>query len=143
MSEPHLWNSYLDTDSDPSLPSVTNTTPLPSFPQVTQSKSQSQLSLEDIPNNNFDSPHNSDSVCPQIVNKEFQVYSRRTRPEREKESTPPLGIDQESEPSSEPTQIHSGEEIPIHSEDTDFEKPIALRKGVRSCTNHPISKFVS
>ena len=33
-------------------------------------------------------------------------------------------------------QSNAGEEI-------DLDKPIAVQKGVRSCTNHPISNFVS
>ena len=37
----------------------------------------------------------------------------------------------------------SGNPHPIILESTDLDAPIAIRKGVRSCTKHPISNFVS
>ncbi|RVW29009.1 Retrovirus-related Pol polyprotein from transposon RE1 [Vitis vinifera] len=50
-------------------------------------------------------------------------------------------------PSPSPTQIHSGKgttnlEKPIPFID-DSNIPITLRKGVRTCTNHPICRFIS
>lgn len=93
-------------------------------------------------------PDNNNSNSPQTANNELRVYSRRKRPERTTEQPVPLSHDQESQLISSPTQIHSGEGT------TDVEKsvpfvddsniPIALRKCVKTCTNHPpICKFVS
>ena len=51
---------------------------------------------------------------------------------------------------SKPKEIHQGNTFPAptHSEISsleiiDLDLPIAVRKGVRSCTQHPIRKFVS
>jgi hypothetical protein len=56
-------------------------------------------------------------------------------------------LDQDSEPSSNSVQIHSSTEISVcenlASFANDSDIPIAIRKGVRSCTNHPINRFVS
>jgi len=57
----------------------------------------------------------------------------------------PLTLNHEADPDSMPTQVHSGKDnldITIPTMEN-LEVPIALRKGVRTCTNHPISKFVS
>lgn len=59
----------------------------------------------------------------------------------------PLAHDQDSEPSPDSAPIYSSMET-SDCENTasvidDSNIPIALRKGVRSCTSHPISKFVS
>ena len=66
---------------------------------------------------------------------EFRVYARRKRPEREIEHSTQL------------THIHPGKGT-FDLENTapitdDSNIPIALRKGVRTCTNHPICRFVS
>ena len=87
------------------------------------------------------------SKSPQTANNEFRIYIRRKRPERTIEQPTPLTYDQESQQSPSPTQIHSGKGI------IDLEKPvpfvddsnisIALRKGVRTCIDHPICRFIS
>ena len=48
---------------------------------------------------------------------------------------------QESNPSSRSSEDPSGNYNPETNDDSDF--PIAVRKGVRSCTKHPIYTFVS
>lgn len=84
------------------------------------------------------------SKSPQTKNKELRVYVKRKRPKREIEHSTPLTHVQESKSSPKPVQIHSGkgtsnletkndEELVI----TDLNMPIALRKGVRTCTQHP------
>ena len=87
------------------------------------------------------------SKSPQTANNEFSAYIRRKRPKRTIEQPTPLTYDQESQPSPSPTQIHSGKgtidlEKPIQFVDNS-NIPIALRNGVRTCTNHPICRFIS
>ena len=48
---------------------------------------------------------------------------------------------QESNPSSRSSEDPSGNYNPETNDDSDF--PIVVRKGVRSCTKHPIYTFVS
>ena len=92
-------------------------------------------------------PVHNYSKSPQIANNEFSAYIRRKRNKKKTEQPTPLTYDQESQPSPSPTQIHSSKGA------TDLEKPvpfvddsnilIALRKGVRTCTDHPICRFIS
>ena len=65
--------------------------------------------------------------------KELRVYSRR-----QKSKTTPKAPEQSSEPDS-------SNSAPVLSIPTinDIDLPIAQRKGVRSCTHHPISNFLS
>ena len=60
---------------------------------------------------------------------ELHVYSRRNTSRRIQNVVDPQSY-QESDPNSSP-------------EVSDLDCPIALRKGVRSCTRHPISNYVS
>jgi hypothetical protein len=83
----------------------------------------------------------------QITNHELLTYSRRKKLGKEIEHTIPLAHDQDSKLSPDFAPIYSGMET-SDCENTasvidDSNIPIALRKGVRSCTSHPISKFVS
>jgi hypothetical protein len=63
------------------------------------------------------------------------------------EHTISLAHDQDSEPSPDSAPIYSGMETSNYENTAsvidDSNIPIALRKGVRSCTSHPINKFVS
>ena len=68
-------------------------------------------------------------------------------PKRTIEQPTLLTYDQESQLIPSPTQIHSGKgtidlKKPVPFVD-DSNIPIALRKGVRTCTDHPICKFIS
>jgi len=75
------------------------------------------------------------------------VYSRKKKSGKEIEHTTPLVLDQEADPSSIPTQVHSGKENSTFENPTfvmdDLDVPIAVRKGVRIYTNHPTGRFVS
>jgi len=93
------------------------------------------------------SPDQIHPTPKQITNHELLTYSRRKKLGKEIEHTIPLTHDQDSEPSPDSAPIYSGMET-SDCENTasvidDSNIPIALRKGVRSCTSHPISKFVS
>ncbi|KAG6762590.1 hypothetical protein POTOM_033100 [Populus tomentosa] len=93
------------------------------------------------------SPDQIHPTPKQITNHELLTYSRRKKLGKEIEHTIPLAHDQDSEPSPDSAPIYSGMET-SDCENTasvidDSNIPIALRKGVRSCTSHPISKFVS
>ena len=65
----------------------------------------------------------------------------------ESENPTPLVHCHDSNPNSNPNQVHSSESNHPHElidlKIDDVDVPIALRKGVRSCTNHPIGNFVN
>ena len=99
------------------------------------------------PPTSVQSPHQIHPTPNQITNHELLTYSRRKRLGKEIKHTIPLTHNKDSEPSPDSASIHSGMET-SNSENTtyvidDSNIPIALRKGVKSCTSHPISKFVS
>ena len=84
-------------------------------------------------------------------NKEFHVYSRRNRIERIEKPTLKQGHEfvlrtdlisplEKSKPLSKPCSSFN-----INHEDSlsDLDVPIVFRKGVRSCTQHPTSNFMS
>lgn len=78
---------------------------------------------------------------------EFRVYARRHKPEKGTKHSTPLTHDQEFELSPKLIEIHSGKGTfdleNVQPVIDDLNIPIALRKGVRTCTNHPISNFCS
>ena len=83
------------------------------------------------------SPVSNHPKSPQTANKELRVYVKRKRPVTGMELSTPLTLVQEPEPSPKPTQIHSGKgnsNLETESIIDDSEMPIALRKGVRTCT---------
>lgn len=91
-------------------------------------------------------PIQDHSETPQTANHELRVYARKKMPEKTIEQGP-LTCDQESQPSPIPAQIHSGKghtdqekKVPVTD---DLNIPIALRKGVRTCTKHPICRFIT
>ena len=82
-----------------------------------------------------------------LSDKPIKVYTRRTRLEQTKhnqESTPdPMSheiaqVEPASSPQSEPTDPE-----PVDCPIPDLDLPIALRKGTRSCTMHPIQNHLS
>ena len=87
---------------------------------------------------------------PAQVVKPLLTYSKRKKTRKEAEL---LTLPQQSQDSNripEPRETHQGNILsdPTNSEDSsqeffDLNLPIAMRKGVRSCTQHPIGKFVS
>ena len=67
---------------------------------------------------------------------ELRVYSRRQR----NNQTMNPQHSQEANPMVDPLPL---DESGNNHSNTDLDIPIALRKGIRSCTQHPISKFIS
>ncbi|RVX23717.1 Retrovirus-related Pol polyprotein from transposon RE1 [Vitis vinifera] len=84
------------------------------------------------------------------IGKELQVYSRRQKNPKPVDlhpELPPVPC-QTDDPKSNPTGVIQGNiDSPVITNDIDsmddLNRPVAHRKGVRSCTQHPISKFVS
>ena len=78
------------------------------------------------------------------TNNEFIVYSRRKKKTHEdvEQGTHPEPVI-EFEPNPDSKEINSGNNEPISSELDDLDLPIVKRKGVRSCTNHPIYNYIS
>ncbi|RVX02079.1 hypothetical protein CK203_025480 [Vitis vinifera] len=84
------------------------------------------------------------------IGKELQVYSRRQNNPKLVDlhpELPPMPC-QTDDPKSNPTRVIQGNiDSPVITDDIDsmddLNRPVAHRKGVRSCTQHPISKFVS
>ena len=86
----------------------------------------------------------SPTTSKTINNKEFIVYTRRNKTIQEDNECPSHSVtSQESDLNSTPTETLSGNTEFKSSEFNDLELPIAVRKGVRSCTSHPISNFIS
>jgi len=93
------------------------------------------------------SPDQIHPTPKQITNHELLTYSRRKKLGKEIEHTIPPVYDQDSKPIPDSAQIYSGMET-SDCENTasiinDSNIPIALKKGVISCTSHPISQFIS
>ncbi|RVW71223.1 Retrovirus-related Pol polyprotein from transposon TNT 1-94 [Vitis vinifera] len=130
-----FWETEISTTSplSSSLPPQTDTT----------------LSVPE--NNSFDVP----SVTPESTtqgSKEVIVYSRKIL--KEKPEKPPQKEPEDSTPPEQNQELDQDPSNPIaqpgntiydlnSSNDLDdLDQPIALRKGVRSCTQHPISNHV-
>ncbi|RVW87878.1 Retrovirus-related Pol polyprotein from transposon RE1 [Vitis vinifera] len=86
----------------------------------------------------------------EFIGKELQVYSRRQKNPKLVDLHPKLSPMpyQTDDPKSNPTRVIQGNiDSPVITDDIDsmddLNRPVAHRKGVRSCTQHPISKFVS
>ena len=98
-----------------------------------------------IPSSN--SPSSSKHRSTQLESSQLRVYTRRKNENKESENLAPLMQCHDSNPNSNPAQVHSSEAdhspeliVPVID---DADVPIALRKSVRSCTSHPIENFVS
>ncbi|XP_062073501.1 retrovirus-related Pol polyprotein from transposon RE2 isoform X1 [Humulus lupulus] len=89
----------------------------------------------------------SQQTLSQPITKEVIVYDRRNRNHQVIQSTtepPPHESDSRTTPNVSNPSLNSilPNEIPNSTEEHEAELPIAKRKGVRSCTVHPISKYV-
>ena len=91
-------------------------------------------------------PRTSSIHSQPIKNSEFIVYSRKKTQEEIKQRTLPEQVHQ-AEPNSNPSEISPGNTNfnHVHNElkNDDLNLPIVKRKGVQSCTNHPIYNFLS
>ena len=83
--------------------------------------------------------------CTQPVHeKELRVYTRRKRPQEEMETQILPEQNHESDPILESSgNNNSHNDSNDMTSYTDLDVPIAIRKGVRECTKHPIYNFVS
>ncbi|KAI3450101.1 hypothetical protein Pfo_006766, partial [Paulownia fortunei] len=119
--------------------------PLPDFPSVPmnpqQKLQQLQQSIIHEPMLSQEKRMGTDLTKP--IQQELRVYTRRNQPQGNKYSA-------ESQHCHEPNPVvyesinNSGNSNSSSSHDHDnLELPIALRKGTRTCTLHPISNFVT
>ena len=75
--------------------------------------------------------------------KELRVYSRKQKTLKEKEDHKQPKLHLEPELSLEICPGNSDSELNTFENIDDLNLPIAVRKGTRACTQHPIGKFVS
>lgn len=90
------------------------------------------------------SPSPSNPPEPPAKNSKLRVYSKGKWHRKEMAQRALPEQLQESEPTPSPPEISQGNSHPDSStHESPDNRPIALRKGVRSCTNHPIYTFLS
>lgn len=136
VSESHIWDT---------IPSIY--IPPPSIVQ-TVNPQLIDPSTSQVIENQFENTSNpSMTNDPQQEPKELRVYQRRKNSDKEIKDSTHLEDHHESELDPHPPEIHSGLSNPSYDNlshiNDDSNVPIALRKGVRTCTKHPIGNFVS
>ncbi|KAL5566604.1 hypothetical protein UlMin_029768 [Ulmus minor] len=118
-------------------------------PQISHSPSIPIIGFLDT---TVESPDTSShNIQPQPAkNSEFIVYSRRKKKKNQEEIEERTHPEQvhEVEPNSNSSEIPQGNkdsDTSVHNElqNNNINLPIAKRKGVRPCTNHPIYNFLS
>ncbi|RVW34323.1 Retrovirus-related Pol polyprotein from transposon RE1 [Vitis vinifera] len=146
MNEHQVWESLLEAvpfshseSPNPSQSAPTElSTPMPSSVQPAQPTTvPSPVTIQ------FPMP--IQPIAPQLANENLQVYiRRRKRQELKHGSQPTCGqyIDSISSLPEENIGEDRAGEVLIPSID-DSTLPIALRKGVRRCTDHPIGNYVT
>ncbi|RVW87243.1 Retrovirus-related Pol polyprotein from transposon RE1 [Vitis vinifera] len=138
MNEHQVWESLLDAVPFSHSESPELSTPMLSSVQPAQSTNvPSPMTIQ--------SPMPIQPIAPQLANENLQVYiRRRKRQELEHGSQPTCGqyIDSISSLPEENIGEDRAGEVLIPSID-DSTLPIALRKGVRRCIDHPIGNYVT
>nr|CAN76326.1 hypothetical protein VITISV_014220 [Vitis vinifera] len=146
MNEHQVWESFLD-----GVPSFHSESPNPSQFAPTELFTPMPPSVQPAQHTNVPSPVTIQSpmpiqpIAPQLANENLQVYiRRRKRQELEHGSQSTCGqyIDSNSSLPEENIGEDRAGEVLIPSID-DSTLPIALRKGVRRCTDHPIGNYVT
>ncbi|RVX12388.1 Retrovirus-related Pol polyprotein from transposon RE1 [Vitis vinifera] len=146
MNEHQVWESFLD-----GVPSFHSESPNPSQFAPTELSTPMPPSVQPAQHTNVPSPVTIQSpmpiqpIAPQLANENLQVYiRRRKRQELEHGSQSTCGqyIDSNSSLPEENIGEDRAGEVLIPSID-DSTLPIALRKGVRRCTDHPIGNYVT
>ena len=122
------------------IESPPNVVPIPS---VLQSVNPNVPNVESAPNVESLPSESSHPILDLPTNNELRVYSRRARASRQEEESQTL-----PKPDQEPNldSLNKGNiisEDPIEIPEDDLDCPIALRKGVRSCTQHPLHNYIS
>ena len=145
VNEYQLWNS-IPTSSEPSV-IPTNSVSDDHIPQFPESESMSQIEPQNTANDSIEpsTPLPIETHNSHVPNSDFRVYSRR-RTQEGTENRAYLEPVQESNLSTGHPDSSQGKISEPHITEpvfNDLNWPIALRKGVRSCTNHPIYNFVS
>ena len=146
MNEHQVWESRLE-----GVPSFHSESPNPSQFAPTELSTPMPPSVQPAQHTNVPSPVTIQSpmpiqpIAPQLANENLQVYiRRRKRQELEHGSQSTCGqyIDSNSSLPEENIGEDRAGEVLIPSID-DSTLPIALRKGVRRCTDHPIGNYVT
>ena len=138
VEEHHFW-SYLDMPS-PAFPVPVPTIPRPESMSTPKPVTPSPIPMSITPSSIPIVPvPESSPVTTQEKSKNILVYSRRQKAQKEAKNQTLSQQCQEANLDSQPTETHTGNAPLID----DLNQPIALRKGTRSCTLHPISNFVS
>ncbi|RVW84312.1 putative mitochondrial protein [Vitis vinifera] len=146
MNEHQVWESFLE-----GVPSFHSESPNPSQFAPTELSTPMPPSVQPAQHTNVPSPVIIQSpmpiqpIAPQLANENLQVYiRRRKRQELEHGSQSTCGqyIDSNSSLPEENIGEDRAGEMLIPSID-DSTLPIALRKGVRRCTDHPIGNYVT
>ncbi|RVX06246.1 Copia protein [Vitis vinifera] len=146
MNEHQVWESRLE-----GAPSFHSESPNPSQFAPTELSTPMPSSVQPAQHTNVPSPVTIQSPMPiqptasQLANENLQVYiRRRKRQELEHGSQSACGqyIDSNSSLPEENIGEDRAGEVLIPSID-DSTLPIALRKGVRRCTDHPIGNYVT
>ncbi|KAL6318088.1 hypothetical protein AAG906_035233 [Vitis piasezkii] len=146
MNEHQVWESLLE-----GVPSFHSESPNPSQFAPTELSTPMPSSVQPAQHTNVPSPVTIQSpmpiqpIAPQLANENLQVYiRRRKRQELEHGSQSTCGqyIDSNSSLPEENIGEDRAGEVLIPSID-DSTLPIALRKGVRRCTDHPIGNYVT
>ncbi|RVW44659.1 Retrovirus-related Pol polyprotein from transposon RE1 [Vitis vinifera] len=146
MNEHQVWESRLE-----GVPSFHSESPNPSQFAPTELSTLMPSSVQPAQHTNVPSPVTIQSPMPiqptasQLANENLQVYiRRRKRQELEHGSQSACGqyIDSNSSLPEENIGEDRAGEVLIPSID-DSTLPIALRKGVRRCTDHPIGNYVT
>ncbi|RVW34168.1 Retrovirus-related Pol polyprotein from transposon TNT 1-94 [Vitis vinifera] len=146
MNEHQVWESLLE-----GVPSFHSESPNPSQFAPTELSTPIPSSVQPAQHTNvpslvtIQSPMPIQPIAPQLANENLQVYiRRRKRQELEHGSQSTCGqyIDSNSSLPEENIGDDRAGEVLIPSID-DSTLPIALRKGVRRCTDHPIGNYVT
>ncbi|RVX07454.1 Retrovirus-related Pol polyprotein from transposon TNT 1-94 [Vitis vinifera] len=146
MNEHQVWESRLE-----GVPSFHSESPNPSQFTPTELSTPMPSLVQPAQHTNVPSPVTIQSpmpiqpITPQLANENLQVYiRRRKRQELEHGSQSTCGqyIDSNSSLPEENIGEDRAGEVLIPSID-DSTLPIALRKGVRRCTDHPIGNYVT
>ena len=79
---------------------------------------------------------------PRSQDQNWRVYVRKRRNQKAVE---PITVPMQSHESDQApeNEITTGNSKSIHTNTSNLDMPIALRKGVRTCTQHPIEKYMS
>nr|CAN82240.1 hypothetical protein VITISV_044199 [Vitis vinifera] len=146
MNEHQVWESFLEA-----VPFSHSESPNPSQSAPTELSTPMPSSVQPAQPTNVPSPVTIQSpmpiqpIAPQLANENLQVYiRRRKRQELEHGSQPTCDqyIDSISSlPEENIGEDRAGEVLIPNIDDSTL--PIALRKGVRRCTDHPIGNYVT